>query len=303
MQIPAFSHAGRFYKGNLHTHSALSDGFRTPEDVCRLYREAGYDFLALTDHFMKYFDWRIADTRPYRTETFTTLIGAELHAPETSFGDYWHILAVGLPLDFAPNKENETGAELAQRAISAGAFVAVAHPGFYHLTESDALSLGKVHAVEVFNATSIDHNDKPDGWYLLDILSAHKHRYFACATDDAHFHPDRADSCMGWVKVKAKSLNPESILETLKAGAFYSSTGPDLFDVKLTKNQTLTVRCSPVSRIFVTGKGWVSHDKHGNGITEARFSLKNWKSPYFRVTVRDQHGRRAWTHPIWLDAE
>ena len=39
-----------FYRGNTHCHTTRSDGRRTPEKVIALYREAGYDFLALTDH-------------------------------------------------------------------------------------------------------------------------------------------------------------------------------------------------------------------------------------------------------------
>lgn len=37
-------------RGNLHTHSTLSDGQLTPEEVVRAYRELGYDFVAFTDH-------------------------------------------------------------------------------------------------------------------------------------------------------------------------------------------------------------------------------------------------------------
>ena len=75
METP-FSKPGRFWRGNLHTHSTRSDGRRSPEEVCRFYETAGYDFLALTDHFMEQYDWPIIDTGPFRTATFTTLIGA-----------------------------------------------------------------------------------------------------------------------------------------------------------------------------------------------------------------------------------
>jgi hypothetical protein len=296
-----FDRPGRFWRGNLHTHSTLSDGHHAPETVCGLYRAMGYDFMALTDHFMEQFDWPIADTRPFRAEGFTTLIGAELHAPQTVFGNLWHILAVGLPLDFGPLKPGETAPQLAARAMDAGAFVAVAHPGFYTLTVEDALALGEVHAVEVFNATSTDHNDRPDGWYLLDILTAMGKRYSACATDDAHFHPHRADCGLGWVMVKATHSEPEALLDALKAGDYYASTGPQLHDVRVGSGNRLTVRCSPASRIFVTGTGYWAAESHGNGITGAEFDLKTLHSPYFRVTVRDANGGRAWTSPVWLD--
>lgn len=98
----AFTAPGRFWRGNLHTHSTRSDGVLAPEEVCRRYRAEGYDFLALTDHFIGIYGYPMVDTRPFRTEGFTTLIGAELHSGAQANGELWHILAVGLPDDFAP---------------------------------------------------------------------------------------------------------------------------------------------------------------------------------------------------------
>lgn len=37
-------------KGALHTHSTLSDGQLTPEEVIERYIELGFDFVAITDH-------------------------------------------------------------------------------------------------------------------------------------------------------------------------------------------------------------------------------------------------------------
>jgi histidinol phosphatase-like PHP family hydrolase len=39
------------YKVNLHTHTTLSDGHRTPEEVAQIYAEQGYDAVAFTDHW------------------------------------------------------------------------------------------------------------------------------------------------------------------------------------------------------------------------------------------------------------
>src|SRR5437660_10665730 len=93
-----------------------SDATREPADMIREYREHGYDFLALTDHFLASYGWPIVDTTPYRTDDFTTLIGAELHVPQIAAGAPWHIVAAGLPLDFAPPSAGETGPQLAARA-------------------------------------------------------------------------------------------------------------------------------------------------------------------------------------------
>ena len=106
-----FSRPGRFWRGNLHTHSTLSDGHRSPEEVCRFYEAAGYDFLALTEHFLEQYGWPIVDTRPFRRGPSRRSIGAEMHPAQDrmELGAPWHILAVGLPLDFAPSPLEETG--------------------------------------------------------------------------------------------------------------------------------------------------------------------------------------------------
>jgi hypothetical protein len=128
-----FDKPGRFYRGNLHAHSADSDGTRLPEELAGLYKEAG-EFLAITDHFRERYGFPVTDTRSSRSEGFTTLLAAELHAPETRLGVDWHILAVGLPPDFPPRGPSEGGPDLARRAVEAGAFVGIAHPAWYGLT-------------------------------------------------------------------------------------------------------------------------------------------------------------------------
>ena len=40
----------RWYKGNLHCHTYWSDGRAFPDQAIREYRDAGYDFCAVTDH-------------------------------------------------------------------------------------------------------------------------------------------------------------------------------------------------------------------------------------------------------------
>jgi predicted metal-dependent phosphoesterase TrpH len=84
-QLP-FDRPGRFYRGNLHTHSTRSDGALPPEAVVEAYQRQGYDFIALTDHFLDSFGFPITDTRALRAADFTTLIGAELHAPRHRAG-------------------------------------------------------------------------------------------------------------------------------------------------------------------------------------------------------------------------
>jgi hypothetical protein len=298
-----FTRSGRFWRGNLHTHSTLSDGRRSPQEVCRFYETAGYDFLALTEHFLEYYGWPLVDTRPFRSQSFTTIFGAELHPAQDrmELGAPWHILAVGLPLDFAPSPLEETGPELALRALETGAFVVAAHPQWHTMTDRDVAALGPIHAIEIFNASCADDNDSADSAYMLDMLFARGQRLTACATDDAHFVPNTRDRLAGWVMVKSETNDPESLLSALKAGDYYSSSGPEIHDLVVEPGERLCLRCSPVNRVFLIG-GPARYQTVGEqGMTEAEFDLRSWTSPYARVLVRDDAGRKAWTNPIWFE--
>lgn len=306
MTPAAFSAPGRFWRGNLHAHSTLSDGALSPEEVCRRYRAEGYDFLALTEHFTGLFGYPIADTRPFRGNGFTTLPGAELHSGAMANGELWHILAVGLPEDFAPSETphmmpvagQETGPEIARRAREAGAFVAIAHPEWSGVTLEDARSLDAAHAVEIYNHGSAVGADRGGGFHTLDLLLSEGRRLDLIATDDAHF--TEPDHFGGWVMVKAEENAPEALLASLKAGAYYSSQGPELRGLEI-EGRRLRVRCSAAASVIVQGRGTAAVAVHGASMTEAEVGLARFAdSPWIRVTVVDRAGRRAWSNPIWL---
>lgn len=194
-----FTTAGKFHRGNLHTHSTNSDGVLPPEEVCRRYQAEGYDFIALTDHFVGLFDYPITDTTAFHNEHFTTILGAELHTGTMENGHLWHILAAGLPRDFTPPdaphfrpvKGSETATSLAQRARDAGAFVAIAHPHWSGMTEADARTITAAHAVEIYNHGCVVDNDRGEGFLTLEHLLNTGSRLNLIATDDAHFNtPD-----------------------------------------------------------------------------------------------------------------
>jgi len=295
-KLGPFSVPGQFYRGNLHTHCTRSDGVLPVEQVVQTYRDAGYDFLSMTDHFWQRFGFPITDTTSFQSKDFTTILGAELHAPALENGEVWHILANGLPLDFAPTGIDETGVELAARAVASGAFVSIAHPAWYGLSLNDARSLAIAHAVEVYNHGCALECDRGDGWYILDALSAEGRPLHAIATDDAHFKAP--DAFGGWVQVKADTLSSEALLAALKAGHFYASQGPQIFDLGLS-NDAIEIVCSPARVVTAVGSGAAAVHQIGDGLTRVQLSRERLKhSSYFRLVVIDHHGRRAWTNPF-----
>lgn len=302
MSVEAFAAPGNFYRGNLHTHSTLSDGKLDPKEVCTRYRERGYDFICLSDHFMPHYNYPIADTRPFRTNNFTTILGAECHAPATEQGEKWHILAVGLPHDFPPNTDHETGPELAQRCLDAGAFVAIPHPEWYALTAGDAASIPGAHAVEVYNHTSQVLNGRGGGSYYLDDILNTGRRINALACDDAHWvagEDQNRDAFGGWVMVKAEQNEPEALLTALKLGRYYSSQGPEINNVAV-DGDFITIDTSPCFQISVVGRASKNEKTSGTGMTSARLPWKKFEGDWCRVVVIDEAGKVAWSNPIYL---
>lgn len=306
MTTDFYAAPGKFFRGNLHTHSNLSDGCLTPQEVCRRYEAEGYDFIALTDHMIGRYDYPIADTRAFRTAGFTTILGAELHSGAMENGELWHILAVGLPLNFEPaatrdftvEEDQESGPALAARARAAGAYVAVAHPEWSGLTTADARSIEAAHAIEVYNHGCAVGCDRPHGFYTLDQLLSEGRELNLCATDDAHFaEPDHFG---GWVMIKAQENDPDALLEALKAGHSYASTGPEIRSVHWSERD-VTVETSAVSSVIVQGQGSAATAVHGSSMTRTTVPLQRCgASPWLRITVVDAAGRRAWTNPSYF---
>ena len=75
-------------KINLHAHTTDSDGRVSPEEAARIYREAGYDVLAITDHWRWHKSGELSGLR--------ILAGAEYNVggSDGAAGVY-HILSLG----------------------------------------------------------------------------------------------------------------------------------------------------------------------------------------------------------------
>ena len=99
--------------------------------------------------------------------------------------------------------------------------------------------------------------------------------------------------------VKSNQNSSDSILKSLKEGAFYSSQGPDLVDIEI-QTGSIEVHSTPVSTVIIQGQGSAYVAQHGEELVFTELSLERLKkSPWLRVTVIDHKGKRAWSNPIW----
>jgi histidinol phosphatase-like PHP family hydrolase len=300
MRPPAFASTGRWFRGNLHTHSNRSDGMAPPEEVIAEYRAAGYDFLVLTDHFEARWGWTVTDTAAARDESFTTLLGVELSSADWDDEDVFWVNAIGLAADFQGPAPDEPHAALIHRAAQDGAYNVLLHPGLTNLLDFDRLPVQDLHAVETYNLNAAySWPDQAEGRYALDALLARDHRLHVAVGDDAHWL-HRWDRFGAWVQVRAEHLDPEALLRALHAGAYYATQGPRIDDVRV-EGDRVHVTCSRARAIALTGiHGWRSDVAEGDPTLEgAVLDIGKLRSPYWRLTVTAPDGTRAWTNPVW----
>jgi len=207
-----------------------------------------------------------------------------------------------------PGQEYKETVRTGTRAAAAGGFIGIAHPSWSQLTIEDGEAIAVAHAVEIYNHGCAVENDRGEGWYLLDQLLNKGRRLNAFATDDAHFRHGDFDAFGGWVQVKAQSLDPDAVLEALKAGHFYSSQGPVIHELSVTGKE-VTISCSPVNAITIMGGTSRTVTRVGRHITGGTFDLDKlsdtWlpggETAWIRIAIIDAAGRRAWSNPIWRD--
>ena len=302
-----FDGDGRWLRCQLHAHTTSSDGEPTPEGLVEHYLRAEYDVLAITDH------WKITTLDH---EGILVLPSSELSARIDGRQSEADVLAYGIDELPAVRDSFATIADAAGWIVAQGGVAYLAHPYWSGLVADDYLAAPALSGIEVFNgASELTQGNGLSAVHWDDIL----HRGGSClaiATDDAHYAGQ--DSRLGWTMVRAAERSREAVLEALRRGAFYSTTGPEILDVRVHGGE-VEVRCSPAQSIFLRSGPWDGCGVSANpqlmhyrarvleravdgAITAARFEAPEYWQ-WGRVEVVAAGGGRAWSNPITLSKE
>lgn len=285
---------GTWYKGNLHTHSTESDGRKSPQEVVDWYKSRGYDFLSLTDHR------KVTDIKG--DAEFLCIPGVELNTHDVREGrlGLFHVVGIGVSAD-CDCRVNDDPQALIDAIREAGGLPFVAHPKWSgNVVDDEFLRLENYLGVEVFNYGCHVDNNTGLGDIHWDMLSLYGKRLMGFATDDAHSLD--TDGGGGWLMVKAEALTTDAILTAIGQGHFYSSSGPEIYDVTL-ENNVISVECSKAAAIhFMTGgpQGRTIRAEDENGLETASYTLRG-NEKFVRIEVVDHDHRIAWTNPIYFD--
>lgn len=314
MRINGFQGNGKFYKGNLHCHTTISDGVLSPEETIRVYKSKGYDFMALTDHIIYNSLTKIGD------EPMLIIPGTEIHCARfmKKFGDdnvsathHMVCLDMGNKHPGEPFSQSERikmidevdGAEAFRKMMELTKdrrlAVIYCHPDWSRIEFEDLRDMDGFMAMEIYNSESHLCGDVGGTTSCWDSLLRRGRKVFAVATDDCH----RADTMgKGWIQVKAEELTHEFIMENFLNGNFYASTGPEIHDFYI-EDGNLHVECSPCRKIHMvqfpqTGKTVYNED--GSLLSSAVIPVSPVPAKYIRIVCEDAEGNRAWSNPIFL---
>ena len=315
-----------FFKGNMHCHTNLSDGKKTPEEIKEMYKAAGYSFVAITDHDVIHNNSYLDD------EDFVTITSGEFaikEFPELSSLKNRKMRVCHLNF-YAKEQNNDLNVcytkiydkytkeedkhkinklyaedykrvytpecinDMIRLANEHGFFVAYNHPRWSLENYSHYSKYEGLWGLEVINggvhSSGLFDYDTP----IHDDFLRDGKRIFISAGDDNH-NGSRNDSFIAFIVVNTeKPLSYDAIIEALLKGDFYPSAGP-LFEELYVEDDIVHVKTSKAKAIYLTTAGR-RHDyklaEPGSFVTEAEFKILP-EDEYFRVDVLDHDGNRA----------
>ncbi|MCM8809620.1 MAG: CehA/McbA family metallohydrolase [Candidatus Omnitrophica bacterium] len=277
-----FTEQGKWFKGNIHTHTKNSDGMFSPDEIVKIYRENSYDFLFLTDHN------KITEFKS-KSKGFLTINGIEFNK------DSFHIL--GLNIEQLFSTENLYPQQIINKINEIGGFAVICHPYWSAITSKEITFLSGFIGIEIFNNTCEKGKGKGYSTVHYDEVLQNGLNLFGFAVDDCH---SKEDILGGFIMVKAKSLDEKEICNSIKNGLFYSSTGIIIKNLKIEDN-TIKISFSP--SIIVD---FISYGPYGTRIYNKgkEFDYVEYKikgnEKYIRIEITDKENKKGWTNPIFL---
>jgi len=297
-----------WYKGNTHTHTINSDGDSTPADVVKWYRENRYNFLFITDHEHV---TNVASLNDLHGKTGAFLVIAGQEVTDSYDRKPYHLNGLGISRVVMPNKlpgAVETLQKNIDEVLKAGGIAQINHPNFgWALTAEQLIRLNNYTLLEIHNGHPLVNNmgggGVPSAEAMWDSVLSSGKLVFAVADDDSHFFkrigdPTAPTPGKGWIFVRAAELTPHAIIESIKSGDFYASTGVELSDYKADARQmTVTMKEERSSKYrvqFIGKNGQVLAESTAN---PAVYTFKGTEA-YVRAKIYESNGKMAWTQPV-----
>ena len=309
-----------YFKTAMHCHSLNSDGELSVEEQKELFKKQGYSIVAFTDHE------HLIDNSHLDDEEFLTITSCEIaikEFPEQSTLKNTLMRVTHLNL-YSKNQHNvvtpcynsvydhfindsirdrirfngeydriysKDGINaIIKEAKAQGFLVCYNHPEWSLENATDYLQYEGLDFVEVYNHASTVMGTECYQIQAFDDFLRRDKKIFNVMADDSH---KKEHMFGGFIMINAPRLDYSTIISALENGDFYSSQGPLIYSLIRNGNE-VEVECSKAKRISLSTKGRRTEAKLGEGLTNAKFKVKETDG-YFRVTVVDEFNNHAHT--------
>ncbi|MGN1408955.1 MAG: PHP domain-containing protein [Eubacteriales bacterium] len=278
------------YKGNLHMHTSRSDGALSPEEAVEKYRAAGYDFLAVTDH------WKLSENGC--VNGVTLLSGCEFDFGSDPREGVYHVVGVGFASDPGITR-GDTPAEAIEKIHRAGGVADIAHPAWSMNTLEQLKNASAADYTEIYNSVSdFPRNCRAYSGNIVDICAANGLDFKLAAVDDTHWYG--TEFAKSFIYLSADECTPEAIINAVRNGDFYASQGPHLSVVR--DGDSIVVECPAEDEVemitYFTDTVWENRRSEvGKNLTKAVHKLSG-RETFVRVEVRNSRGEVGWSQII-----
>lgn len=317
------------FKANLHSHSTLSDGTETPEELAVLYKEHGYSILSVTDHEVPY------DHSNLSTPDFLMLTGYEAYIrvtenciydlyqpeihmnllakdPHNTTAINYHKYYDSYMSDEMADSRKKVGdlgprryeADYIQTFINTakenGYLVTYNHPCWSMEQEERILNYDGFFSLEICNSNAMIENGYEVNLALYDKFLRRGKFLYCHGSDDNHnkrpLDDPFSDSFGAWTMILAEKLTYSDVIKALEHGDFYASTGPQITELFF-EGEHVHLECSPAKRIMMhlsPKHAEFIYDKHGQMVTSADFKIPA-DAAFVYFSVHESNGRSAHT--------
>ncbi|MDP6461600.1 MAG: CehA/McbA family metallohydrolase [Gemmatimonadota bacterium] len=329
--------------GDIHCHSALSDGTGSPRELLEFARDvAGLDVACVTDHDAHgvapldeaaFAMVRQATQNAYDPGRFATLLGYEWTSWTWGHRNVYFPGVEGRVYEHR-DAASDTPQELWERVAPYGAMTIPHHPGGgpiavdWSVPSPDdmetVVEICSIHgSSEAPGVPGMIYDPVPEGFVRAALDAGHRLGFLASGdTHDGHpGHRSAGAATHGLVAFRAAACTREAVWDAMRDRHVYGTTGARiLLDtdwggvlpgrvVDAWPAGALRIRVvspEPVERIELVGTDGVVERRRGGGRQVTRRFLKGRDrpaSPWLYVRVVLADGETAWESPWWTRSE
>lgn len=333
--LPEAKDGLEYYRANLHCHSDISDGRKSPQQLKADYKAHGYSILCITDHdtFVPHNDLSEKDflmLNGYEMEVSADGLTCHMclvaldkdndrqvcyHRSKYSWGNAEKNRCLVKYDDTLPDYErvysSEGISDMMAKGRENGFFVTYNHPTWSLESYPQYSGYSNMNAMEIHNFGCVIVGYDDDNGHCYDDLLRQGKQIYCIATDDNHnIHPDTSPDCDsygGYIMLASEALEYGAVAKALKDGIFYSSTGnykhvgPEIKSLYI-EDGKVHIKTSDAARIMYFSsqrRGLAKNAEDGTTVNEAIFETDE-DDEWFRLVVIDTMGYKAYTNAYFI---